>query len=224
MENQQNSSDEIRITRPVGSYTEVDGNLIKLALQGEFDVIAHGCNCHCVMGAGIAPQMAHHFLCDHYGMESSLHKGNFNKLGNIDYGCYHLSPDKNRIILYTSGKSNYKWEHQGYTLHYAVNCYTQFGFGSNHTDGSPIPLNYAALELCLMKINNKFRGKTIGLPQIGCGLAGGDWNIVRDMIKKCLADCFVTVVIYKPEEHVSKNSGVEESEDSAGKAADENSN
>jgi len=30
------------------------GNLIELAKKGHFDVIAHGCNCHCVMGAGIA--------------------------------------------------------------------------------------------------------------------------------------------------------------------------
>jgi O-acetyl-ADP-ribose deacetylase (regulator of RNase III) len=35
----------------------VDGDLIKLALKGEFDVIVHGCNCFCQMGAGIAPQM-----------------------------------------------------------------------------------------------------------------------------------------------------------------------
>lgn len=37
----------------------------------------------------------------------------------------------------------------------------------------------------------------IGLPQIGCGLAGGDWNKVKEIIKKELKDCFVTVVIYK---------------------------
>ena len=36
----------------------VDGDLIKLAKQGRFDVIVHGCNCFCQMGAGIAPQMA----------------------------------------------------------------------------------------------------------------------------------------------------------------------
>lgn len=26
-------------------YQEVDGDLIELAKKGEFDVIAHGCNC-----------------------------------------------------------------------------------------------------------------------------------------------------------------------------------
>ena len=32
----------------------VTGDLIALAQQGTFDVIAHGCNCMCQMGAGIA--------------------------------------------------------------------------------------------------------------------------------------------------------------------------
>jgi len=38
-------------------YQEIEGDLIKLAKQGEFDVITHGCNCHNIMGAGIALQM-----------------------------------------------------------------------------------------------------------------------------------------------------------------------
>jgi O-acetyl-ADP-ribose deacetylase (regulator of RNase III) len=31
-----------------------EGDLIKFALDARFDVIIHGCNCRCVMGAGIA--------------------------------------------------------------------------------------------------------------------------------------------------------------------------
>ena len=64
-------------------YEEVDGDLIKLAKEGMFDVIAHGCNCHSTMGAGIAPQMAKAFGCDRFGME--LYGSDVNKLGNIDY-------------------------------------------------------------------------------------------------------------------------------------------
>ena len=30
------------------------GNLIELGLDGQFDVIVHGCSCFCEMGAGIA--------------------------------------------------------------------------------------------------------------------------------------------------------------------------
>jgi len=30
----------------------IQGNLIHLAQDGEFDLIVHGCNCFCTMGAG----------------------------------------------------------------------------------------------------------------------------------------------------------------------------
>jgi O-acetyl-ADP-ribose deacetylase (regulator of RNase III) len=45
-------------------------------------------------------------------------------------------------------------------------------------------------------MNHYFKGKHIGLPQIGCGLAGGDWDIVRNLIQEIMIDCDVTVVIY----------------------------
>lgn len=76
---------------------------------------------------------------------------------------------------------------------YVVNCYTQYSF-----DMSTKPLDYAALELCLKKINEIFKGLHIGLPLIGCHLAGGDWNIVKPMIQKELKDMNITIVHYKP--------------------------
>ena len=33
---------------------DLQGDLLQLALAGHFDVIVHGCNCQCTMGAGIA--------------------------------------------------------------------------------------------------------------------------------------------------------------------------
>ena len=47
----------------MGTYREIDGNLIYLSREGIFDVVTHGCNCLCQMGAGIAPQMANEFGC-----------------------------------------------------------------------------------------------------------------------------------------------------------------
>jgi O-acetyl-ADP-ribose deacetylase (regulator of RNase III) len=158
------------------SYNEVTGNLITLALDGKFDVIAHGCNCFCQMGAGLAPQMAKHFDADLFPMEHSDRKGDMTKLGNIESQFHYLTGANKGV--------------------YIVNCYTQYGFGRNHVEGTDIPLDYSALNLCFKKMNNKFRGMHIGLPQIGCHLAGGDWNVVKDMIQKLFKDCDVTVVIY----------------------------
>jgi O-acetyl-ADP-ribose deacetylase (regulator of RNase III) len=36
------------------------GDLLALALAGEFDAIVHGCNCHCTFGRGIAAAIAPH--------------------------------------------------------------------------------------------------------------------------------------------------------------------
>ena len=48
----------------------------------------------------------------------------------------------------------------------------------------------------MRKMNHVFKGKHIGLPQIGAGLAGGDWNRIKNIIQTELTDCKVTVVIY----------------------------
>jgi O-acetyl-ADP-ribose deacetylase (regulator of RNase III) len=160
-------------------YNEINGDLIKLALEGKFDVIAHGCNCFCTMGAGIAPQMAKAFGCDKYPMEKSSLKGDINKLGCIDWKEYEGFDLKSEYILYV------------------INAYTQYGFGSNHSNGTQTPLDYEALTLCMRKINHVFKGQHIGLPQIGCGLAGGNWFVVKQIIQTELKDCDVTVVIFK---------------------------
>jgi O-acetyl-ADP-ribose deacetylase (regulator of RNase III) len=169
-------------------YEEISGDLIELAKQGKFDVIAHGVNCFCTMGAGIAPQMAKAFGVDNLPLESSFHKGNINKLGQIDYtASYVKAPEKVREKL--------PFAHKELII---VNAYTQYNFGANHKDGDEKPLDYEALQLCFRKMNHIFKGKHIGLPQIGCGLAGGSWSLVQKYIKAELADCRVTVVIYKP--------------------------
>ena len=160
-------------------YKEVKGDLIKMALKGEFHVIAHGCNCFCTMGAGIAVPMAHHFGCDKYPMEQLEYRGDINKLGTIEGKPFVVANQ------HFSG------------MFAVVNAYTQFGFGRNHENETDAPLDYEALTLCLKKINHKFTGLDVGLPKIGCGLAGGDWKKVKKIIKKELNKCNVTVVIFE---------------------------
>ena len=78
-----------------------------------------------------------------------------------------------------------------------VNAYTQYYYGRNPDEGILRPIDYEALTLCLRKMNMVFKGKKIGLPMIGAGLAGGDWDHIKYLIQKELRDCQVTVVIYK---------------------------
>ena len=183
---------------------EIKGDLIELAKQGEFDVVIHGCNCFCTMGAGIAPKMAKEFGCNKYDKESEYYKGDINKLGTIEYGAKileyytHLRPFENddvippRVLKFMLTKP-YINEDFKYVI--IVNAYTQYYYGKNHSDGVEKPLDYEALTLCMRKINHIFKGKHIGLPGlIGCGLAGGKEEIVVEIIKKELKDCDVTIV------------------------------
>lgn len=159
----------------------VEGDLIKLALEKNFDVIGHGCNCFCSMGAGIAPQMARAFWCNDptkYPWEGDEHRGDERKLGNYEvYSWYMPGEDRHRLDV--------------------VNMYTQYNYGRNHADGDAAPFDYAAFSICLFKMNKAFKGKRIGLPMIGAGLAGGDWERISEIIETRLTDCHVTVVKYK---------------------------
>lgn len=168
------------------NYQEIEGDLINLALGGKFDVIAHGCNCFCTMGSGIAFQMSKVFGCDNFFMENKKFKGDINKLGQIEYTEKHLINLEKPL--------------------YVVNAYTQYELGKN--------LDYTALRMCLRKLNYIFKGKHIGLPLIGCGIAGGVWDInqldensdfdfnntcfkdVKTIIQEELTDCQVTIVKY----------------------------
>lgn len=96
-----------------------------------------------------------------------------------------------------TGESFYKeLPKDGYVA--AVNMYGQYNYGMNHTDGSSRPLDYEALTLCMRKMNMIFKGMKIGFPYvIGCGLAGGDKDVVINIIKKELKDCDVTLVLFK---------------------------
>lgn len=151
----------------MSSYKEVEGCLIEKSLNGEFDVIAHGCNCFCLQKAGIAAKMSETFNTDKYELEAPVYRGYINKLGQIYFRSVSL--DDGQVTV--------------------VNAYTQYKPGAN--------LDYSALELCLTKINHTFSGQHIGLPKIGAGIAGGDWNFIKTIIQTTLVDCSVTIVNFK---------------------------
>src|SRR5688572_25928063 len=130
------------------------GDLIKLAKDGHFDVIGHGCNCFCTMKSGIAVPFVKEFQCNTYPSEDIKYRGDISKLGRIE-SMYHTA-----------------------TKIHVVNMYTQYLHTNlmNEIDAQGIPLSYSALEMCIMRLANLFSKKRIGLPLIGCGRAGGDWN------------------------------------------------
>ena len=149
---------------------EIDGDLITLAQQGKFDVIAHGCNCFCKMGSGIAPQIKAAFP-EAWEADQKTSTGDIGKLGTYTFGYHTL---ENNYVL---------------TI---VNAYTQYFY-----DARTKPLDYEALTLCMRKINHEFARLSIGLPKIGAGLAGGDWNRIKKIIETELYTMLVTIIHYK---------------------------
>ena len=154
----------------MGNFKEIEGDLIALAKKGKFMVITHGCNCFNTMGSGIAVPMKETFMVDKYELEGPKYKGDYNKLGQID------------------GQFNVKY---GLDV---VNSYTQYDY--KRIPGV-VNLDYQALAMCLKKLNKFYAGKHIGLPLIGAGLAGGDWDVIKSLIQIYLIDMDVTVVHYK---------------------------
>ena len=194
----------------------IDGDLIKLAKQGKFDVIVHGCNCFSTMKSGIAPQMAEAFGCDEFEKEiltyteyddmgdmyevKTNNKGDINKLGTIDWEMQYLWFDHPMAKDGLGVPMNHRTLGQLNTKSLVVvNAYTQYKYGRNHKDGAIAPFDYEAFTLCMRKMNKAFEGSHIGMPKIGAGLAGGSWQRIERIIDAELWSCEVTVVNYKPE-------------------------
>jgi O-acetyl-ADP-ribose deacetylase (regulator of RNase III) len=136
----------------------IKGNIIDLAKAGEFDIIIHGCNCFHIMGAGLAAQIKSQFPMA-FDADISTIRGNESKLGT--YSIADI-PQYNFKIL---------------------NCYTQY------SPGRPIaPETYNTrlqyIRSCCNLIAWEFQNQRIGIPRIGAGLAGGNWDKIKGIINE----------------------------------------
>lgn len=148
----------------------VSGDLIQLAMGGDFDLIVHGCNCFCTMGAGIAKGIRTAFPAA-FDADRATSRGDRAKLGS----CTFAEVDLNGTPLAV------------------VNAYTQFDYR-----GSGPKVDYDAIRSCFRWIRQQHSGKRVGLPKIGAGLAGGDWERIAAILGEELAGEDVTVVEYRP--------------------------
>ena len=155
------------------------GDLIVAAKAGEVDVIIHQCNCFVNMGNGIAPLIKQSFP-EAWAADCATIQGDTSKLGTFSYG-----------------------EHSGLIV---CNAYGQYGYWRD--PANPVNTNYDALTKSLSVIAD-FLLETkpnckIGLPKIGCGLGGGDWSIVSEIIEETLGKFDVTVYELSPVDNSSK--------------------
>ncbi len=136
----------------------VKGDLIHLAREGQFDLIIHGCNCFCTMGAGIARQIRTHFP-QAWQADLATAPGDKSKLGSYSKACVDTP----------SGRL------------YVINAYTQY-----HYSGDGVLADYDAIAKVFTALKRKFSGNRMGYPKIGSGLAKGDWKIISKIIDSAL--------------------------------------
>lgn len=159
-----------------GTFVEVEGDLLKMSKQGKFDFIGHGCNCFATMGAGIALPIGIMYP-EAKKADMLFEAPSYMRLGNFSMGQTWVYPGdgvQTRLRI--------------------INFYSQFHGGPN--------LDKEALTLSLRKFAISRRHSTeekyrIGLPIIGCGIAGGNWNTVKKIIAKELKEFDVTIVHFK---------------------------
>lgn len=156
----------------------LNGDLIAAAKWGSFDVIAQCCNCQNTMKSGIAPLIARAFPEAHAADQATA-KGSKDKLGHFSVGVV----EEPKLLVY--------------------NLYGQFGYW-NRRQGK-MDLSYEALDKSLSGMRSDIitRGLVrdlkghvrVGVPKMGAGLAGGDWNIISGMIESYLGIFDLTVVV-----------------------------
>ncbi|MBC8440784.1 MAG: macro domain-containing protein [Deltaproteobacteria bacterium] len=144
------------------------GDLIQFALAGRFDVIIHGCNCFCTMGAGIAKLIRDNFV-EAYQADLATQTGDRKKLGT--YSSAHIKRNGNIFTI--------------------VNGYTQYDFSGHGTLA-----DYRAIQKLFFRIKKEFSNQRIGYPKIGAGLAKGNWEVISGIINAELQGENHTLVAY----------------------------
>lgn len=132
--------------------------------QAPEDLLAHGVNCIGAFGSGVAAGMAHnHRKARDYYFEK--HSNDSWKLGEVQF--------------LVSGN---KW---------IANCATQFQCYPRNVCNA----DYPAIRTCMegVKLFAQKNNLSIAIPKIGCGLAGGDWDTVKEILEDVFQDYDVTV-------------------------------
>lgn len=135
------------------------GNLLDMAEAGDFDLIVHGCNCMCVMGAGIAEQIRQRFP-KAYHADLETERGYPGKIGTIS------------------------WSHQDTWPVVIVNAYIQFDYRRHNEPSRGDLVNYSAIRACFREVARRWPTHSVGYPLIGAGLAGGHWDTIWRIIKE----------------------------------------
>lgn len=148
------------------------GNIIDMALAGEFDLIAHGANCFCTMGAGLAKEIKRR-LPEAYEADLKTSGGDPNKLGTASLASVR----------------------RGSVQFQVANLYTQYHWGSPRPPRDTREIRLQAIESSLRHLSVIVSAETrLALPKIGAGLAHGRWDEIEAVIGRVLPRTTIVVL------------------------------
>lgn len=164
----------------------IDGDLF----DTKANYICHQVNCQGKMGSGVAKQIREKFptVYEWYKFKCDEGRRTMKECG------FDKSPLLGQVqIVY---KKDYLVGDYDIDPQAICNLFSQDQYGYNgrqYTD-------YAAFEKCLLQLKRMIpAGETIAMPyKIGCGLGGGNWDIVLGIITRVLSDDY-TVELWRKE-------------------------
>lgn len=139
-------------------------------LQAAEDAIGHGCNCRKTMGSGVAKAIRSKWP-QAYAADLEFDK----------------AAGRNKIGMFTTAQGSGKQ---------IYNIYTQVDYLPRGIDH----FQYVGFEMGLKNVMTHMKQnglKSLALPKIGAGLAGGDWQDIKKIIVKVSDAEGVPVTIYE---------------------------
>lgn len=149
------------------SITYKQGCLIEGFKAGEVGAIAHQANCQNTMGSGVAKALRAAFP-EIYEADCQTVKGDYDKLGSLSWTF-----NEHGMMFNLYGQFNYGYD------------------GTQFTDLEALERSFGVMKLFLDAANVT----KVGLPKLGCGLAGAKWEDVEALILRQLPDKDIIVYI-----------------------------
>jgi len=148
--------------------------------ESNCSVLAHGCNCHNNWDAGIAVQMKKHFPEAWRTDVKDTTWGDKEKLGGITWSYTTNSTGTHSLVF---------------------NLYSQYYYGRGK-QFSEIAFRSALMRMKSALIHSQiggsisYQGCIIGMPLIGAGLTGGNWEEIAPIVEEIFGEKTINIFVY----------------------------